>query len=297
MKKSLATLLLFFAAVSAFGQKIRFTDSTNRWHGYYIDMWPAYSHSYTYYFTSGWVPIHGTLYKKLYGDAVAYIREDTVAKKIFATSGSPTDSSEYVFYDFSLQVGDTFKSKHAVHVVAAIDSVIINGLYHKVWYLGNINSDPGWGSLDAILIEGIGNIEDPAQPIRSSRMFEADYWLTCFTNNGTQPVLSHKIGTYFDNDTSCGMTFGLGVKQLQNGNSLVKVIPNPINEYSKITFPHSIQSGSLTILNSIGQVIFSLSFENKEELMIGDKISVPGIYCYTVTDEYSGEVLSGRFVY
>jgi hypothetical protein len=37
-------------------------------------------------------------------------------------------------------------------------------------------------------------------------------------------------------------------------------------------------------------------FANKTELLIVDKVTLPGIYYYRVTDNITGETFSGKFV-
>lgn len=101
---------------------------------------------------------------------------------------------------------------------------------------------------------------------------------------------------YFDNDTSCSLTFGLDVKTVSNQNRVSTVVPNPVIASSVITLPYSIPSCDVVIINSIGQTIFKTIFENKNELLIGDRITTPGIYFYRVTDNTTSRILTGTFV-
>jgi len=298
MKKTLLISLLIFLSISSFGQKIRFSDSTNRWLWYYVSTDGSglvFLNNANYSYDT---VIHGTVYN--YISLGAYVREDTILRKVFAIYpiSDPSDTSEKLLYDFSLNVGDSFRNEYVVYYVSGIDSVLINTIWHKVWHLIYARSITGlYISIDNDVIEGIGSTSYPLFPISPVTLIEGGDILTCFSTNGTTPPLSHKVGLYFDNATSCSLTFGLGVNNVANRNKNASLFPNPINESSKIVLPYNITSGSLVIVNDVGQEIINMPFQNKEELLIGDQIKVPGIYCYRVRDNQSGATFSGKFVH
>ena len=144
---------------------------------------------------------------------------------------------------------------------------------------------------DFDVIEGIGCTDDPIFPLFPLN-FEAGTQLFCFNTNSTTPTVSPKVSGYFDNTTSCT----LGVDQITPKSKTTTIYPNPIDETSKIVFSNNISTGSVTVVNDIGQVVLNIPFQNKDDLLIGDKINVPGIYFYRVTDNNNGQVLSGKFV-
>ena len=153
---------------------------------------------------------------------------------------------------------------------------------------------------------------NPLVPTKSNFDFPASYppppytgpaaQLLCFFNNGTKPLLSgsilaygldNSITIYFDNNADC--TLGV-VEITQKKDNTNTLFPNPIDETSKIALPYNIPSGKITVCNDIGQTIFSNSFQNKEDILIGDKIHTPGMYFYLVIDNQSGSVFSGKFI-
>jgi hypothetical protein len=98
------------------------------------------------------------------------VREDTIAKKVYFI---PINSnSEVIIYDFTQNVGDTvnsFLSCGNQLVIQSIDSISINGLYHKRFNI----SDCGVGTS---FIEGVGNTQGFLQ---STFSFEFGGILNC----------------------------------------------------------------------------------------------------------------------
>jgi hypothetical protein len=244
----------------------------------------------------------------LFGGA---IREDTSSGKIFVIysnycSGS-IDSTERVLYDYTLNIGDTVRPPNycgynPVCWVIGIDSTTIDSRWYKIWhFVGSYFGGPSI-DLDYYVIEGIGSTNGYYFPIDPYPEFEHSEQLTCFSNSGSVCPLSNPVPSwgllgdiYFDDTSSC-LIPTLSTSYVSTKNKNAVVFPNPINETSKIVFPYSISSGSLVILNDVGQVVKS-SFQNKEEVLVCDKIRVPGIYIYRVTDNESGKMFTGKFVY
>jgi len=282
--------LLFNINLSVLGQKIRFSDSTNVWHGYNWDDAdvPYYSYPWTYNYV-GSIIINDTFYRLL-GSSSFLIREDTNSNKVYL--------SENVLYDYNLHFGDTFYYSGAKpHIVSQIDSVLINSVWHKTWQFVPINDSSVAGGMPAEydVIEGIGCLNNPFYPTQPV-FFEAHTTLTCFNNKGTTPPLSHNVGDYFDNYISCNLTFGAGIKNISAQQINPELIPNPINELSKIIFPYTISKGSFEIVNFTGEIIAVFTVNNIGEISVGDKITIPGIYFYQVIDFSSGNLFSGKFL-
>jgi hypothetical protein len=294
MKKAILILLLALATLSSFGQKIRFTDSTNVWTWYQFGC-GGDDHVWKYVSRYGGdSTVNSTTYKKLYNYNIGLyptlVREDTITKKVIFLH---TDSTEKILYDYNLQMGDTFASIRTAHIVDSVDSVEINGIPYKYWHLHDTALSGLSPFADYFFIEGVGCTNEPLYPI-NPYFFEDCFVLTCFTNKGTLPLLTHKVPPHFDNDTSCTLTFGLDINNPAR-NKKVNLYPNPIDNSCKIVFLYNL-SGNILLLNSIGQIIVNLPFTNENELLIGDKITVSGLYYYRVTDEQNGKVFSGKFV-
>ncbi len=251
MRKALLVLVFVLSCGLSFGQKIRFCDSTNVWHGFEYDLAnvPYYSYAFTWQYTGDTV-VSGTIYHKLTYNAVpgaVLVREDIAAGKVYIDT--------QVLYDYTLAIGDTFFfAGTRPHVVTAKDSVIINGVYHRTWHLERSTDTPvtGFKTAPYDVVEGIGCLNSPLFPTDPSH-FESSTSLTCFNSNGTTPSLSYKVAGYFDNSTSCSLTFGAGIKQLSHPKGTVTVYPNPIDNTTKIIFLNNISSGKLIILNSMAR--------------------------------------------
>jgi len=307
MKRTLLIFLLITLFTSSYAQKIRFSDSTNVWNGF---LWSdatdprisiPYSDSYI-----GDTILHGSSYKLLNHEAagvgtVVFIREDTLSQKVFCimTLYPDNDTTEQLMYDYSLNTGDTFRTNHINYLVISRDSVIINSLSYHTWHMHpfRIDSiDMGIGFANDIeVIDGIGSINDPYFPLRPFSQ-ETITNLTCFSTHDSTPPLSDTVGPYFNNTTSCSLTFGLGVNNINNKQNAVTIFPNPIDETSKIVFSNTISSGAVVVFNDIGKVILNIPFQNKAELLVGDKIKVSGIYFFKVIDKDNGNEFCGKFV-
>lgn len=84
---------------------------------------------------------------------ISYIRDDSVNRKVYYYDIS--NSKDTIMYDFSLQIGDTFRSPFFNETILfSIDSMQINTIWHKVYlfkkeYTGGI-------TMSFPIIEGVG---------------------------------------------------------------------------------------------------------------------------------------------
>ncbi len=309
MKKANLILLFALATLSSFGQKIRFSDSTNTWR------WFECSHTTLPIICN---TLHDSYSGTIYFDThkyikygMSYIREDTATGIVYIRYWIPCtavmDTTDRVLYNYNWSVGDTVWPIHfcfgaLVSWVTTIDSTKINSRWYKVWHFQGRDTTIASSYFVYNVIEGIGCTNGIDYPINPYTPFENSQQLICFSNQGNTDSLNIPVSSwgidhtiYFDNSISCA-THTLKVNKLFSQNRESSIIPNPIDNTTKIAFPYNI-SGSLTVLNSIGQVVVNMPFTNKDELLIGDKITAPGLYYYRVTDEGNGKVFSGKFVY
>ena len=249
--------------------------------------------------------IHDTTYRILnigLEGYTTYVREDTLMKKVFVRMPiSDTDTTEMLMYDYTWKVGDTFKTPYSSHIVISVDSVLINSSWYKIWQLFQFGNITKYNFGQYEVIEGIGCTFGPTYGLIPVAFSETNIYLRCFTNRGVTSPLSHTVSGFFNNSTSCNSTFGVnekvGINNIVSRNQITTLIPNPIDETSKIILPHNIQSGRIVACNNIGQTIISTTFQNKEEVVIGAKIHTPGMYFYHVIDNRNGEVFTGKFIY
>jgi hypothetical protein len=312
MKKTLLAVLFILSVSPSFAQKIRFSDTTNKWE--YLDLTCCDPPTFTPIGYHGWLGYVGTstiagIEYNILSDGL--IRDDTILGKVFVIYHNHCtgmdDSVERVLYDYNWHVGDTVRQPNycganPVCWVTGIDSTLINSLWYKVWHFEGTFSGSTSVLLNYHIIEGIGCTNGPLYPINPYPYFEYSEQLFCFKSQGMSYPLSHSVPSwgllgdiYFDNSTSCLLP--LSSNKLSKINANVIVSPNPIDRSTKILLPYAISSGNLIITNTLGQTIISTSFQNKNELPIGDKIKQRGVYFFRAVDNETNNVYSGKFVY
>ena len=311
MKRTLFIALFFLLSFSLYGQKIHFTDSANTWKFFDADL----AHG-TCYCSSGFIQNSGDTIingKKcmIVGGFPSY--EDTTAGKVFFMT-LPDTTDIFLLYDYSLMPGDTIVNQTneftpsiftSYNEVISIDSTQINGKWYRIWQMGGyIPPNHSTVIYTFTVIEGIGcvyGLHYPCNPL--IRMGNPSSQLECFENNGVSYPLSNPVyekgqvsvwDFYFDNVASCNLN--LESSNFSKGIGKATVMPDPIDASSRIALPSEITFGKLIVLNDAGQTIINTTFQNKDELLIGDKINMPGIYFYRIVDDKSVSVFSGKFV-
>ncbi len=305
MKKLLLFVLLVITSASSFGQKIYFTDTSNVWNMYIVSYddgettssggYLAYGSAYVNKYL-GDSMIFGSSYKIL-GDGyggLAFVREDTLLKKVYTIRVNDTDTTEVVLYDYTLQLGDTFRTTYVAGVVTDFDSVTINGLWYKTWHITQYAPVIPYYFSEIDVIEGIGSMVSPFYLVNYG---ESRVDLICFANRDSISPLSKTFDGYFNN--SCNNPFyvkPIGVKEVNRNTQPAQLFPDPIDKTSKIVLPFKTSSASIIISNELGQTTINTTFQNTNEFTFGDKIAVPGMYFYRVTDIETGQQFSGKFI-
>ncbi|MBL7952798.1 MAG: hypothetical protein JNM62_13885 [Flavobacteriales bacterium] len=110
-------------------------------------------------------------------EPIAYIREDSSARKVYLRTDLITSDS--LLYDFSLQVGDTLKGYLGATaalplVVLSIDSALVDGAYHK-----RLNFDTSQACLRFAMIEAVGSTHGLLACDHG--YFQLGRWLQCLT--------------------------------------------------------------------------------------------------------------------
>ncbi|OQB59857.1 MAG: hypothetical protein BWX95_02480 [Bacteroidetes bacterium ADurb.Bin141] len=133
---------------------------------------------------AGWV--NGSLSQCYTGTPMGYqgaLRDDSLQKKVFLIK--PGNTSEDLVYDFNLNVGDTVKSILYDSlsgcpdiIIGYIDTVFINGTWHKRWNTTNM----GCFAVGAMYVEGIGSLFGLLDYYIE---FEGGPDLVCINHNGT----------------------------------------------------------------------------------------------------------------
>ncbi len=237
-------------------------------------------------------PFYVSRYKGMLG----LYREDALLQRLWCIP-QKGDGRERLIYDASWQVGDTVHWVYSPNIsgvgtVTRLDSTLIKGQWHKVFHMATTNSaGPGFE-----FIEGIGSTGGPAYPA-SPHVFETQWMLHCFTNNGVTPVTNPSLANgRFDNQASCIVT-PLNIVPRAATEDQVLVVPDPGGSESRLKLPDGLSSGLLLVTDALGRRIAELSFSATRELPIGQYLSTPGVYYYVLQDAATGRRFNGRFVF
>jgi hypothetical protein len=299
--RSLVFTLIILAInyTTVFSQKVKFNDTANLWSVSNLGLSPSdpFYNEIKLYRVLKDSFLNGNIYQQF---SFGLVREDSQTHQIFVKFNSNflagvLDTIEKVLYDYTLQIGDSVEYQYAYdtfkHKVVNIDSVQINGIFHRVWHLEDMRA-----YTDYCVIEGIGSTKGPWFPAYPYE-FENMFWLTCFwlgplkaTINPAVP-LEPNSGYYFNNTTSCA----LSVKNIAHDSKEAIVVPNPVLNKSSIIFPHIIRNGRITIHDINGRQIWDNMLRNEKEAMLPE-IIYSGVYIYRIFDldraiNYSGQFL------
>jgi len=180
---------------------------------------------------------------------------------------------------------------------------MLGGSFYRRWHMRGIRSYD--------FMEGLGTFEGPLFSVCPS-VFESGFQLRCFNNQGYQPPCSPpiplpyaymdvwmgiKTAAYFDNDSSCILqSVAVGVGQIASGPNAI-LIPNPGGRESVMRLLSTASLSSLLITDMTGRCIAHASFDGTTEIPIGQYLSIPGVYFYTLQDAATGQRYSGRFIF
>jgi hypothetical protein len=258
--KQLLIILFFFISISAQGQKIHFTDTSNKWDqffGVYND-----GHMLTNFDSYRYVKdsmIDTVVYRWFdfplkYTDhavkGVALVREDTILNRVYIRDLA--GDSDIVLLDYNLRVGDTFVSTRIMpsgiylkYPVSSIDSALIHGVWHKVWHFP---ASPTGGNWPADIVEGVGCIQHPTYLMWLGGVEPVDARIYCFANNGASPLLAPKV-SHLDNATSCHYFTHLETPAANLPTHTAAIYPNPAFDEIQVTSVEPIQTLTISDLN------------------------------------------------
>ncbi len=279
----LFVMLNLFQYQSSAQNYIPFPDSGAVWiNGHYTLVYQPFfhyvlSHTTDYCMNGSDTLINSTDYKKVNyceGAYKAAIRNDN--GKVYIVP--PDSTTEYLLYDFTLEVGDTLGefyyespyewpqiSQHDI-IIGEVDSVSINNIYHK-----RINVDVTYW------IEGIGCAQGLfAEPYTNVSEYMGE--LMCMSQNDTTlyPQVSY---------SSCLLPIGIE----ESMNNTITLYPNPATTQLTIT---GYTPAYLKLCNTLGQTVAEAT--NTTTLLVG---SLPkGLYVLQVFDAKGGLVKAEKVV-
>lgn len=299
MQRFLLYMMLMCVNIAQ-AQRAHFTDTSNKWYvnASYSEpgVWQNCSRLYSYRqnislgrYNYQLLSHNGSCSSShagswTYTDAdSALIREDTSVKKVFARiyiyEGNYTnDTSEFLLYDYNLQMGDTLTTTSKLgsfkYYVSNKDSILINGVYHNRWVLTNTSSS----FTSYTVVEGVGSFADPLFPYKPLQGLSGSIGLVCFSdkNVGNNP-----------NNPSWYYNCALGISDNKIKPENIKVYPNPASRYVVFNYELSavFSNLTLTITDVSGRIVKETRLASNKCLFHWHTNEIQnGVYFYKISD-------------
>lgn len=202
----------------------------------------------------------------------AGLRQDSLAKKVYIIRSGW--SSDTLLYDFNLSIGDTIPQTALINgmyaqwqTVIAIDSVLINGKYHKRYKFNNIYDET------SMLIEGVGST---GQLDIIYNFFEGGPITVCFTGN--------IIGSPAYPGECAVDAFVLSSHLNKQDKMDMLVNPNPTSGKFQITGLSSWNS-TIIITDLVGNVVSDYGSNSDQQIDIDISQQPKGVYFVKAVDE------------
>ena len=251
--------------------------------------------SYFHYSLNGDTTINAKQYKKLYRSYVYFthidvsepgqtpqcqpplymgaLRDDPAADKaFFVYDGTTIDS---LLFDYTLQPGDTVrgipgnKESQLQNVVQSIDSVLIEGVYHRRWNLDTCHS-PYAGYFTPYIIEGIGSSSGLIDSICTYPFDFTDRYLIC-VKNGNDILFE----SGHPSDFGCNPIVE-GIDDNINANTIH--CTNPNSTEARIHSDLYLQNASVKIFNSSGCLVMQIQNICGNSFVVGRNSLPAGIF-------------------
>jgi hypothetical protein len=271
--------LIFLGKVSTVSaQKIHFSDTSNKWMTYFYHSQGASNGQQVYYkycYSDSVVVENGHTYSVLNKgtNGLMLVREEGNKVYIKPLVGdfcglTVTDPNEFLYFDYDLQVGDTLKmplittmapNAYSIHRVESIDSMIINGTWHKMLHMKVVSGFTG----EYIVTEGLGASQGP---LVAGYSLNYNGSLICFQNNGNTPL---------PNLSNC--TKLNAVDEPDVIADFFKIAPNPARDNVFISYTGQTKTDfELNVMDISGRRIMHSQFAKDIKLDVGTLQS--GIY-------------------
>jgi len=278
MKKRLSFLFYFFSALLFSQDYVPLLDDYNEW-----QVTNCYFGCLTdVYYTDGDTIADGHNYKILDGyhfiSRTILLREEILEKKVFLNFIQATGNTEYLLYDFSLNIDDSIDMKNPISPFLEnagyynLDSIIprplVNGNDYRHFYFSPSESNIV-STTNAIWIEGAGSLSLITAPSGEPDINGAGH-LSCF----------YKNGNYFyanlDSIDSCEPTIILNINESNYPLSDVIVSSNNILNSCHLINLENIKL--IDIYNINGKKVASYHNYGNKELKFDTTSYQAGIY-------------------
>lgn len=196
---------------------------------------------------------------------IGAIRQDSINKKVFFIDSTMT--TDTLLYDFNLTDGDTIQgwyNKWSMPplIVSGIDSISINGNYHKRFNFQNVPNFPS-------LIEGVGWSGELFGCNILSALWTA---LACFNGNIiVQEALINECSVSLD----CSIFVDINE---QNAKKHFSLFPNPFSIQTVLQTEFFLSNTTIEIYNSFGQIVKQLKNIYGQTIIINRDNLPGGIY-------------------
>jgi hypothetical protein len=260
--KQLVLLFAFCTAgMASFAQ--RFVDQSNLWIQVdCLNFGPCVPH---YFQFSGDSLIQGQTYARLLRaedetmintELVALMREDS-AHVVYAFR----DTSEFVYYDLSAELGDTIQLPcTAPYVVSEIDSVLLNnGEYRRRWHFQNSDE---W-------LEGIGSKYGPVSYETLYCTSDIFPYLSCFFEDGT---LTYSTGVFPVCDYN-----SLAVTEAEEPLKM-DVYPDPFSNMLNVILQTGCAQGVFELRDAVGRSVIRENGDLSNGIFINTSTLASGVY-------------------
>lgn len=292
MKKSMFNLLLVISFGVTAQKYVPFPTENASWSEIHVQQGscePAGYCKYQYKML-GDTTINSVLYHKIYkqDDSLATsknavylgaLREDS--KKIYFRSRYTNQENR--LYDFSKNVGDTLNnlnsdmnlygnSPMSSGTITAIDSILINARYRKLFHLDVLKNGNVW-------IEGIGctnGLFNSAPPALTSNN---TWYLICYhQNNQVKFVNNDSQLNYVAPRITCFPSTIDGVNTPKEKKSFT-VSPNPVKDVLIVQLTsENVPGATMEIINVLGKRVKTISISNSSEYKLDLTDCSAGIY-------------------
>ena len=278
MKKRLNFLFYFFSTLLFSQDYVPLLDDYNEW-----QVTNCYFGCLTdVYYTDGDTITDGHNYKILDGyhfiSRTILLREDILEKKVFLNFIQATGNTEYLLYDFSLNIDDSIDMKNPISPFLEnagyynLDSIIprplVNGGDYRHFYLSPSESNIV-STTNAIWIEGAGSLSLITAPSGEPDINGAGH-LSCFYKNGDY------FYTNLDSIDSCEPTVILNINESNYPLSDIIVSSNNILNSCHLINLENIKL--IDIYNINGKKVASYHNYGNKELKFDTTSYQAGIY-------------------
>ncbi|MEO0899464.1 MAG: T9SS type A sorting domain-containing protein [Bacteroidota bacterium] len=193
-------------------------------------------------------------------------------RQFFGVLGPKPDGEEHVYYDFSLQVGDTVSFGMCFDpgdaVVTNIDSVVVGDSPKKRITI----EDPFGNTLDQ-WIEGIGSIYGPLHKFSNSCINDLDYDLLCVAKGG-EIIYDHDAWDF------CSVSELVSLEP-DTGDG-IKIYPNPSNGLVNVELYGDWIGGTLSIFDIRGRHLHQWHIDENTVKLTPSVFNTPGLYTVKV---------------